>query len=91
VNLEVERSDVFELVMNNNNNNNGPSMRSGGRGRSSASRSQLTVCARTTATHSFVLVARQLGYINFTVTVILSFMLLTCLLTFFSSFLRSRV
>ena len=72
--LEVEQSDSFDLLINtnnnnNNNNNSGGARPSTRRGRSSANIAELTVCSRTTATHSFYLVARQLGHINFTVQV----------------------
>jgi len=79
VTLEVEGSDAFELLVNNNNENSGEGMPTGRRGRSSANIGRLTVCARTSATLSFYLVARQLGHINFTVLV--SY-LLTYLLTY---------
>ena len=66
----VDRSDSFDLITSSNNTQDS---------RSAANIAQLTVCARTTATHSFHVVARMLGHINFTVRVI---NLLTYLLTY---------
>jgi len=69
----VERSNAFELLLNvSDRGQTRPS-------RSAAYTGRLRVCARTTATHSFHVVARQLGHINFTVQVRY---LLTYLLTF---------
>lgn len=69
VKLVAQRSDAFDLINNTTSTE---------RTRSRANIGRLRVCARTTATHSFHLVARQLGHINFTVQVI---HLLTYLLT----------
>ena len=66
VKLVVEQNEDFDLIIVNNNNTGDSSTR---RSRSAAHMGQLRVCARTTATHSFHLVARQLGHINFTVQV----------------------
>lgn len=64
VKLVVEQNEDFDLIIVNNNNTGDSNTR---RSRSAAHMGQLRVCARTTATHSFHLVARQLGHINFTV------------------------
>jgi len=68
VTLTVERSDAFRLLPVINSRSRSSSSTSNG-GQNAAHRAQLTVCARTTATHSFRLVARRLGHVNFTVQV----------------------
>ena len=74
VSLAVEQSDSFELLVSDARNNSYNMSR---RARSTASVGRLTVCARTTATHSFHLVARQLGHINFTVHVLTYLLLIS--------------
>ena len=64
----MEQSDSFDLLVGNSSYDHAEV--SSGRVRAAAaSEARLTVCARTTATHSFHVVATQLGHVNFTVQV----------------------
>ena len=67
----MEQSDSFDLLVGNGHNVSYDHAEvSSGRVRAAAaSEARLTVCARTTATHSFHVVATQLGHVNFTVQV----------------------
>ena len=68
--LVVELSNAFELLLVSDSEDSSVTSWSASRSyRSSANAAQMTVCARTTATHSFHLVALKLGNINFTVQV----------------------
>ena len=64
----MEQSDSFDLLVGNSSYDHAEV--SSGRVRAAAaSEARLTVCARTTAMHSFHVVATQLGHVNFTVQV----------------------